>query len=248
MAVITEQLLSMLGVDSAELEVYSGGLYAVIQRDPQPDEEGIDQSTNVKMMIVDLEGDPADVSLGFDFDVHVDGQLILNYVSGVPSWSNGFTGTVSASSVDDPYFRYFVDAEQVSPPIFTSEQVVDVRVVLNPSLPYLDTTYQFTVEDLTPPSIISAESISQHVVRIGFDDEMAVSGSGSAMRPEAYTVETLNEDPVPGVSLEVVAVTAVDSSGNTEFDLEFQWEQTPGCLYRINVDPSVTDSNGNPIQ
>lgn len=271
MAVITEQLLATLGIDLAELEVYLGGRYAVIQRDPQPDETDIPVDTDIKLMIVDLEGDPLAPPSGsgaghrpfghypfghtgpggspnaFDFEVYVESVLILSYVAGVPTWSGGFTGTVVEATAADPYYFYRVMAQQTSPPEFTSEQVVDVQVVVNPTAPLLDITYQFTAEDLTPPSIIFAEAIDQFTVRIGFDDNMAVEGPGSALRPDAYTLTRLNEDPVPGVSLEVVAVTEVAGSDATQFDLEFQWEQTPNCLYQIDVDPSVTDSSGNGI-
>ena len=149
--------------------------------------------------------------------------------------------------MDDPYFFYRITAEQVSPPLFASEQEVDVQVVVEPTGPLLDITYQFIIQDLTPPSIIAANALDQHHVRIEFDDDMAVEGSGSALRPEAYTITTLNEDPVPGVSLEVVGVTEVNGSDARVFDIEFQWEQKPVCLYGIDVDPSVTDSSGNGI-
>ena len=271
MAVITEQLLASLGVDLAELEVYLGGRYAVIQRDPQPDEEDIPVDTDIQLMIVDLEGDPLAAGSGggfggapfghfpfghpppggspnaFDFEVYVESILILSYVAGTPTWSGGFTGTVEEAVPEDPYWFYRVTAQQVSPPMFISEQVVDVQVIVNSTAPLLDITYPFIAEDLTPPSIISAKAIDQYRVRIGFDDNMAVEGPGSALRPEAYTLTTLNEDPKPGVSLEVVAVTEVPGSDATQFDLEFQWEQTPVCLYQIDVDPSVTDSSGNEI-
>lgn len=269
MVVTTEQLLSFLGIDSAEFETYTGGRYCLIQRDPQPNEEDISQSTDIGILIVDLEGDPNSGGPGFghmpfghfpfghsppggvlalDFEVYVDSTLILSYVAGVPTWSGGFTGTVEMAASSDPYFFYRITAEQVLPPMFTSEQVVSVQVVINPSAPYFSETYSFTIEDLTPPSIIGAEPLDQHMVRIEFDDQMATSGTGSAARAGAYIVVTLNEDPEPGVDLEVVGVTEVDGSNATQFDIEVNWEQTPGCLYRIEVDPSVTDSSGNQIQ
>jgi len=269
MVVTTEQLLSLLGVDLAELETYAGGRYCVIQRDPQPDEGNIPQDTDIQLLIVDLEGDPNTGGPGFghmpfghfpfghsppggvlalDFEVYVESTLVLSYVGGTPTWSGGFTGTVEMAQSTDPYFFYKVTAQQVSPPMFVSEQVVDVQVVVTPSAPVLDVSYQFTIEDLTPPSIIGAEGVDKFHCRIVYDDEMAVSGPGSAVRPDAYTIVTENVDPEPGVDLEVVAVTEVEGSGATQFDLEFNWEQTPGCQYRIDVDPSVTDSSGNPIQ
>lgn len=268
MPVTVEQLLSFLGVDSVDLDTYVGR-YAVIQRDPQPNEEDIRQETDIRMMIVDMEGDPPGNAvtwmeqpwghfpwghimpggpLAFDFDVYVEGTKILAYAAGAAVWSGGYTGTVTASTDDDPFMFYKVVAQQVAPPLFTTEQVVTVRAVINPPAPYLDTSWDFTVEDLTPPSVIAAEAIDQHTVRLTFDDEMAVEGSGSALLPAAYTVTRLNVDPLPGVDLTVMAVAEVSGTGATRFDLTFQWEQTPGCGYRIDVDPSVTDSSGNGIQ
>jgi hypothetical protein len=120
-------------------------------------------------------------------------------------------------------------------------------VVVAPLAPELDVTYSFTIQDLTPPSIVFAVAIDQFTTRIAFDDEMATDGPGSALRAAAYSIVTQNIDPVPGVALDVERVLEVTGSGSREFDLFFQWEQTPGCQYEIQVDPSVTDSSGNAI-
>jgi len=272
-AVITEQLLSYLGVDLAELDIYAGGRYCVIQRDPQPLETDIAIGTALRLLIVDLEGEPGAGGGGggggfghapfghfpfghspapppagtIDFDLYCEGTLILQYISGVASWPSVFTGTVEVSAPDAPYIFLRVEALQPGSPIFVSEQEVTVRVVVNPSAPYLDTSYAFTIQDLTPPNIITAMAIDELTTRIEFDDEMAVDGAGSALDPANYSIVTLNQDPEPGVSLEVESVAEVPGSGSRMFDLRFQWEQTPGCEYRIEVAAAVTDSSGNHI-
>jgi hypothetical protein len=249
MALLTEQLISFLGVDAAELELYAGGRYAVIQRDPQPNEIDISQNTGINLLMVDMEGTPVVLAdLEFDFEVYVNSVLVLYSSAGSAVWQNGWDGTVEVAQDGDPFFFYKVFGEQVSPPLFTSEQVVPVQVVLDQGgPPLLDVTWSFTVEDIEPPSIVAAEAIDAHTVRVTFDDEMATEGPGSALLPGSYTVETQNIDPLPGVALEVTGVEAVPGSGSTQFDLTFQWEQTPACQYQITVDSAVTDSSGNPI-
>lgn len=247
MASITE-LLAALGVDAAELSTYAGGQYACLQRDPQPDEDGIALDTAVRLLIVDLDTDPYAIG-AFDADVYIAGVRALHYVGVTPTWENGWTGTVTASSGTDPFVFLRVEAQQPAAAPFASEQVVAVRVVVAPGpTPALDETYTFTVEDLTPPALVSAVALDARTVRLTFDDAMALTGEGSALAPDAYTVTRRNVDPAPAVHLDVTAAAVVAGSGDTQVDLTVHWEQTPGCTYDVAVAPAVTDSAGNGVQ
>jgi phage tail-like protein len=261
-------MLSSLTIDLATLSEYTGGRYAVIQRDPQPNETDIDKDTHIKMMLVDLEGAQSSSSSGFghgpfghfpfghaaamtfgifDFDVYVDGDRILswNKTTETATWYLGYTGTVTPSLPTTPYAFYIVDA--IPPSEFSSEQIVEVRAVVTPSAPALDVTYQFEVEDLTPPNIISADSIDSFTIRMTFDDNMSVEGLSSALNISSYSIERLNIDPMPGVNLIIENITAVEGSSDTQFDIVVDWEQTPGCQYSISVTQDVTDSSSNPM-
>jgi len=259
-----EQLAAILSVDQAEATVV-GDRFVVIQRDPQPDEENIKINTDIHFLIVDLDADPLDALPSPSFTVSIEGAVVGSYDGVTFSPVFPWDGDVDATTSDDPYVGWKVVLEQPSPSPFSSEQVVDVDLDMTLSdgyghVPYghypyghpeggatLNFSWSFTIEDLTPPSIIDADAIDLFTVRITFDDEMATSGDGSVLDLDKWadTITRLNEDPLPGVTLEVVGITEVDGSGGTQFDLVFNWEQTQGCLYQIDVDPTVEDSSGN---
>jgi hypothetical protein len=239
-----KQFLAAYGIDAAELTVYAGGQYACIQRDPQPNEADIRIDTSVQLMIVNLDDTDS-----FDFEIWIEASRILSYVSSVATWEDGWSGTVDTNAVDDPFTFCQVTAQQPDPTPFVGEQVVTVRVIVTPgATPDLDVSYDFTIEDITPPSLLSAQAIDAFTIRLTFDDNMAVSGPGSALNASAYTITRHNVDPEPGVNLNVTGVTEVPGSNAMQFDATVHWEQTPGCSYEVEVSEQVTDSSGNGVQ
>lgn len=222
MAFITvQQLLATLGIDLASVSVSPSGRYVLIQRDPQPSEEGIDINTDVEMTLIDLDGNPADPTLiPPDFTVTIEGVLALTYAGGFPLWSGPWTGAVTTHTAVSPYAFWRVDAQQTAP-VFSSEQVVDVDVAI--SAPVVASfAYDFTIEDLTPPTMVSAEGIDPFTIRVTFDDDMAITGSGSILDLANWTDAIIrwNVDPVPGVNLEVTAVTEADAP---VFTIPIEW-------------------------
>lgn len=206
-----QQLLATLGIDLASVSVSPSGRYVLIQRDPQPSEDGIDINTDVEMTLVDLDGNPADPLLvPPDFTVTIEGVLALTYAGGLPTWGGPWTGTVATHTALSPYAFWKVDAQQLAP-VFSSEQVVDVAVAI--SAPVVTSfAYDFTIEDLTPPTMVAAEGIDPFTIRVTFDDDMAITGPGSILDLANWVdaIVRWNVDPVPGVNLEVVAVAAAD--------------------------------------
>jgi len=255
MSVTIGQVLATLGIDEASASVYQNGEYAVIQRDPQPGEEGILIGANVKLILVNMDYDPNDLSATLNYSdtmIYINGSL-----AGKISKSSGFSYYAPWQAGDDndwfmpgdesPFAYWIFDGEQISPPVFASEQVVPVQVALTSPAP-LTVDWTFTCQDLTSPSLISAEPISQKVARLTYSEAMATTGTGSALLASAYTITRQNVDPEAGVTLEVESVTEVSNSSGTQFDLTFNWEQTPGCQYQVDVATTVTDIAGNPIQ
>lgn len=264
MPLTIDQLLATLAVDAASATVVAGRI-AVIQRDPQPDETGIAIDTDVRFLIVDLDADPLAPGVLPTFDINIEGALAGSYSGGVFTPAAPWTGSVTPTTAADPFVGWYVVLQQPAPPVFSSEQIVNVEIEVYlgsgwgygpwghfpwghpPAAASIKVEYEFTIEDLTPPCIVSAEAVDQFTARVTFDDEMATTGPGSVLDVDNWinTIVRLNDDPEPGVSLEVVEVAEVAGSGGTQFDLTFQWEMTPGCLYRIDVNPLVEDSSGN---
>lgn len=246
---MSTQILATLGVDAVDLIMYAGGRYAVIQRDPEPDDTAVPLTAGVALRVVDLEGDPATPGIGIDFDIYVDGGPVLSYAGGTPTWDPAWFGLVTPAAGSAPYYYVDVVALQAVPPMFTSEQSVPVRVIVTPGpSPDLDTTYTFTTVDVTAPSVMAASAVAPGVVRVQFSEAMAVDGVGSVLLPSAYQIVARNVDPAPAVALEVTSVSVVAGSGDTAVDLVTQWEHTPGCEYEITVAATVTDAAGNAIQ
>lgn len=205
-----EQLLATLGIDLADVEVYSSGQYVVIQRDPQPGETNISKTTDVGLTLVDLDADPADPGLADpDFTLTIDGTVALTYTGVVPAWSGPWTGTVTKHTVASPYAFWRIDAQQVGGPLWESEQVIPVDLTIGGGPSFV---YEFTVEDYAPPRIIAAEAISPFVIRVTFDDDMKTEGAVSVLLSSlwANAITRHNVDPLPGVNLEVVSVAVAD--------------------------------------
>jgi hypothetical protein len=265
---MTRQLLATLGVSAVDLRTYTGGRYAVIQRDPQPDEAGIPATTGIYLRLVDLEGDPtAGGGEGWGHapwgqapwghapapalacTVDVAGVRVLTYTAAGATWDPAWTGSVTPSAPPAPYVYCDIAATPLAPPIFISEQAVLVRVVVFPGTPpALDCSYTFTIADSTAPSVAALTAVAPAVMRVTFSEPMAVVGAGSALDPAAYALTARNVPPLPGVAATVIAVAAVADTADTTFDLTCSWELTPGCRYDLEVSAAVTDAAGNALQ
>ncbi len=267
MTISIKQLLATLAVDKTEVSVIAGRI-VIIQRDPQPSEGDISVDTDIRFLIVDLDADPLGPPPGPSFTVTVEGSIAGIYGGGVFSPTAPWTGYVDVTTHADPFVGWYVTLQQPASPLFTSEQVVDVKVDFNltsgyghsgpyghfpwgHSLPSSSTSfeYSFVIEDITPPKILSAKAMDFFTARLTFDDEMAVSGDGSVLDISKWSsaIERLNVDPEPGVILQVISICEVEDGGGKQFDLTFQWEMTQGCLYQVHIDETVEDSSGNKI-
>lgn len=266
MGVTVEQILATLAVDAASATVVAGR-YVVVQRDPQPAEDGRPAETGIAFVVVDLDADPLDPAgpPSIDFSVDVRGASVGQYTGGawVPAGVD-WTGAVNPLFPSLPFAGWSVGLAQVAPPLFASEEVVPVAVTITPSVGWgygpwghfpwgswgggagIVISWSFTVVDLTPPRLLAVVGLDSYTARATFDDAMATSGAGSALDPAAWTITRENVDPDVGASLAVLAVAAV-AGDPTSFDLTFQWEQTPGCAYRATVAATVEDDAGNPM-
>jgi len=219
-------ILAQMGIDDVESVAVSDD-FLLILRDPQPDEEGIPQDTRLHLRIVPLKCNPAVPGEGIDrLTVWLDWSSGTPFSGALFDYSNplgtfphadwqGPENAYSTHGLADPYCYLDVTLDH-DPNLFDSEQIVTVFLRAKDTLANSTAAgwgaYPFQVEDVTPPSVMAAESRDQFTVRLGFNDDMATSGPGSALNADAYTIERENVDPEPAVNLEVVAVEQVSGS------------------------------------
>lgn len=264
MSITIEQLLATLAIDSADVTVVSER-YVIIQRDPQPDEIGIDIDTDIEFLLVDLNGDPYDPPSAPGFTIFVEELMAGIFGGGTFVPTAPWTGGVVETTETDPFVGWYVTLVQPALPLFGSEQVVNVKVSITTSGGYghddyghfpwghagsgptIDIEWEFTIEDLTPPCLLEAVPIDLFTVRLTFDDNMAVSGDGSVLDLDKWpgTITRHNVDPLPGVNLAVVGVEEVAGSDGVQFDLTVGWEMTQGCPYTVTVSALLEDTSGN---
>lgn len=139
--------------------------------------------------------------------------------------------------------------EGQAPAAWASEQVITIRVVsqdLGGPVDTLDFSYDFTVEDLVVPTILSVIARDHSTLRITFSEAMtavSASGVGDALNPSGYALEFIPaSDRQAAVWATVSAVAAVSSS---VFDLTTDMPLTFGKTYQIQA--SVKDVSGNQI-
>lgn len=263
---VLEQLLATLAVDAATASVVTDRI-VIIQRDPQPDESGIGIDTNIEMLAVDLSADPEQTIEEPSFVFLVNGEQVGTYGSGVFTPIAPWSGSVVLYSQGDPYVGWKITL--VPPPgEFESEETVTVSVQTDIGDGYgyngdwghfvyghdvgggfFEIQYQFQIQDLTPPKLLSAVAVDAETIRITFDESMATTGAGSILDIDNWqgTIERRNVDPLPGVNLTVVGVEEIENGSGAVFDIEVNWEMTQGCPYRLTVDEAVEDANGNQI-
>lgn len=209
MSYTVEQLLVTLGIDAASVSV--AGQYVLILRDPQPDETNIPAGTNVSFTLVDLDADPTDPTLvAPDLAAYIAGGIAVSRVAGIVIWSGPWTGTITGHALTDPFAFWRVDATQVGGPLFESEEVVPVSVEVTGTGTTFD--YDFTVADFAPPRLLAVEAVAPDVMRVTFDDDMALTGAATPLDVSLWANAILrqNVDPLPGVTLEVTAVEVSD--------------------------------------
>ena len=265
MSITTEQLMSMLSIDNVEASTTSDRI-VLIQRDPQPGEINISLSSPVRFMIADLDGDPKDPGAStLEFTLKIEGAVAGEYTSGVFTLTSPWLGSVTPIHPSGKFVGWDVEVYQ-STDYLISEQVVDIEIDVSiaggfgtgayghfaygtsPVSPTTSTfNYSFIAEDKTQPNILSANAISEKTVQVVFDDNMSVDGASSVLLPENWSVETHNIDPLPGAFLTVISVETVPGSDNKIFYVNFNWESTRNCEYKLIANSAIADDSGNLI-
>ena len=171
-------------LDDVVMDAAASGLQ-LINLSPDQGETGALVSTNVQLDIADLTG------LGIDLaatDVFVNGTLA--YDGATDTFQTGFDGTDSARTAPDAdTTRLVIDPTSN----FASQQVVTIRVVADTAGGgnAIDVSYTFTVQDLTPPALVSADPQSLNRVRVVFDESVVMvsaAGATDSLNPARWSL------------------------------------------------------------
>jgi phage tail-like protein len=117
-----------------------------------------------------------------------------------------------------------------------SAAAVDVRVVASSSkgAHRIDQTYRFSVEDITPPSLVAAFALDARTVRVAFDKEIALT-------PDAAF--SLVPQSIPAVRGRPAGAVA----SKTFLDLTLAAPLSPGVPYEITLS-GVADGGGHVLE
>jgi len=207
----------------------------LLNRSPEPSETNVPVDEEVFLEVIENTGEDVDLSSTMVWLASEGGPEVLAFdgSSGTP-FQPGFDGPNSTTA--NPLLGIRQIRIDVSA-LWNSLETVTVHVVSasTATIPVLlDTTYTFTVEDLTPPLVLSASARGLQQVRVFFDEPLGTS----ALEAANYTLTRLEG---PAVEAEVVSVVLVSPS---TFDVTTDIPLSPGRRYRVTV-LDVEDLFGN---
>lgn len=211
---------------------------SLINRDPESGELGNPRDGDIFLEIVD------DALIGIDdsaTQIYVEG--VLAYDGG--SFQAGFNGTGSASTLPFAYTRR-INIDPTND--FDSEQEITVHVVSETTggAHTIDESYTFTIEDFTPPQIVSVTPIGVRTLRVVFNEPMtAVSASNAddALNLLNYSFARLDPPDLPAVN---VVASSVVANTDSEFEITTDIELSFGRSYTLTV-ANAEDASGNVI-
>lgn len=200
----------------------------IANRSPEAGGTGVPQDEVVRFDLMDSHGTPDED----ETYIYIEGVLAYDGAGGAQP---GFTINKTA-----PYagvLRFEITPDDV----FPSQEVIEVRVVSQDLLVAhtIDSTWSFTIEDLTAPVVLEAVSRFHDVVRVTFDEPVV-----GADVPGVYTFERLEGPDFPSVAVEAVSVEQVSP---TEYDVTLDVPITRGARYRVIVSGDVEDEHGNAV-
>ena len=207
----------------------------LVNRSPERDETGVAPATMIDLDLVDPSGEG--VSLA-KTKIYVGGVLAFN----AGTFSAGFNGAGSAYSTPQAdTLRVRIDPTAS----FASEEAVTVRAISHHTgaavTPDSDTSYTFTIADVTAPRILSASAVAEKKIRIAFTEDMSFAGAGSALLAGDYSFErALGAIAVP------VSSVSVEKVSESEVEVTLDTEITPGVVYTVTI-TTAQDASGNAI-
>lgn len=202
----------------------------LLNRSPEPNETGIFVDEHIYLQVVDDSGADIDLAATQVYFTPQGGPEELAFDAGV--FQAGYNGAASATSAPALGIRdILIDLTSD----FNSLDVNTVRVVSanNAGVPdLLNESYSFTVQDLTPPQLLSAEGRDLRTVRLTYSEVIKQTDSTSsddALNPSNYSFTRIQAPAVnvTATSVGIVTPTTVDVSVNIDI--------SPGRNYSVTV-------------
>lgn len=206
--------------------------FFVANRDPSESATDVPQNEVVWFDLVDITGSEPNPAAT---QIYIDGVLAYDGTSG--GAQVGFSTTESAPTSGQ--YRFSVD---YLPMPYESESTVIVRVVSAnvAATQVLDETWLFTIEDATPPILVSAEAIELRRIEVLFNEPMLALTADASF----WTLEPVQPDTVtPAIA---VGVSGVVQLSSTEFALTLDDDPTVGIDYDVIV-VGAQDAGGTAI-
>jgi phage tail-like protein len=212
----------------------------LVNRNPEPNEVQVPFNYGINFELYDLGGVGPDQAL---LQVEVEGiPVVVNGVVQAP-WTGSISSISSPGAMTPDGLAVAINPADP----WASLQVVSVRVQATRTGggATLDETYSFTIEDLTPPDIVSAVPLGLQVVRVTYNEPVRAQGDGAstdALTASNYDFEAQNDSVTPAVAIDAVSVSKFS---DTEFDVELGIPMSP-APYLLTVS-NVVDLWGNPV-
>lgn len=217
-------------VDALALDTAYAPRPQLLNRNPEPNETGIDSNTSIALDLVDVGPDGVSIP---DTEIFVNG--VLAFAAGV--FQSGFNGAGSSSTAILASTQRIVIDPTVA---FDSEEVVTVTVVSRTvgAIQLSTLAYSFEIADVRSPRVAGAVSLTETIVRVTFDENM---NEATVTSPSSYTFTR-----APGAIAVPVLAASVAVVDSLNVDVTINQAITPGVLYTVTV-TNAQDRVGNTV-
>lgn len=208
---------------------------------PRYDAERVSRSAIINLTIVDPETDGIDLA---ETEVRVEGFPAFTAGTFNAPFDGG--GSSFAVGADGRSLILAIDYTD----LFDAESVIHVRVIskaIGQASGGLDDSYSFTVEDVTPPTMLSAVAYDHTTVYVFFNEPMLddAAQSGSVANLDTWTIEPVGTSILDGLpAYPVTVIGAAVSADGLQVVLTLDAELTPGAPYKA-VASGAKDLQGN---
>lgn len=206
---------------------------------PEPTDTGVPHGADhtVRVYISDTTGIGIDST---NTQVYVEG--VLAYDGGAGGFQAGYSGTAALTGTNSSDFAIALD---LSAQTYSSEQVIDVRVVSETTggANTIDETYSYTMADNQAPSIVDVVAVEKKLIRVTFDEpilQVDEDNANDSLNPANYA---FTRQSAPAAEVEAIGVHAIST---TEVEITTDISLTFGASYLLALE-NIEDLSGNVI-